>query len=210
MFPESVLGTGPRLLATPNSGHPRDTIYLSGSGFPAHARVTLLMTCSKLGESIKVSAGPATDAHGQFVAYPLSAPRGAPSTSTPCTVEARSGRTVTRTTYTLHSPRQALSHCVRTICLSIKAVLAADRSGAEGAIETRGWPGARVDITVSVPGQKAARRTVRLSWSGVASVRLWVASGLKKAVQARILARARLGAASGTGTGRFTVIPGGR
>lgn len=67
------------LIAQPRAAHPGDTIYLSGGGFPPNTQLTISSQCyaDPAVPSTEITigtAGPTTNAHGQFVAVPFRVP----------------------------------------------------------------------------------------------------------------------------------------
>jgi hypothetical protein len=202
-----------QLVVRPVEGHAGDTIYLSGAGFPAHNRLAITVACGsgRRPAVSTVTGGPATDARGQFMAYPLQAMRLNVRQPETCRVTARPGSAArSAATFTILPATHPLSPCAVRICVTATAVLVRVRSGTWGNIAIRGWPGARADVRVVPVARHAMARSIRLDWQGAGALRVWVAPGLKQALRARLLVSARLGRFAGSGTGTFAVMPGGR
>ena len=203
----------PRLVVKPAEGHAGEIVYLSGAGFPASSRLSLTVACGggKRQTISTVARGPATDARGQFVAYPLQTLRLPVRQPATCRITARLGSAaLTSAAFIMVPSRRPLSPCAVRICVTTTAVLVRVRSGAWGDIAIRGWPGAKVDVRVIPAARSAKGRSIRLDWQGAGALRIWVAPGLKQALRARLLVSAHLGRFSGNGTGTFAVMPGGR
>jgi hypothetical protein len=96
------------------------------------------------------------------------------------------------------------------MCLTVSAVLVRLKTGVQGNVAIKGWPGALAGVTVARPGSKSERMQVRLDWEGTATLRLKVAPGLRKGVTERVAVSARLGRVTGSASAPFMVVPGGR
>jgi hypothetical protein len=156
--------------------------------------------------------GPRADAHGQFAGYLYHVPKEIKSGSR-CSIDAGVGSsarlTVHSNRFSVLGPSQALNSCSAHICVKVRAFLTRVRSGAWGHIIVIGWPGSTANVTVVRMG-KDRHRTLRLDWQGEGAFKVWVAPGLIKGLKATVRATVTLGRLSGSGTGTFAVIPGGR
>jgi hypothetical protein len=201
-----------QLIAAPHAGHPGELTYVSGGGFPAHARISLFMTCADSG--IERAPAAVTDGHGAFSGVAVKAMPLPTKSAQPCSFVASSGgkssMRARSNTYWLYPPGRSLPRCAAQMCLSVKAFLVRLRNGAQGNITISGWPGATADVTVARVEAGAKFRRVRLNWRGLAQVRMWVAPGLIKGVMAQVYVQARLGRSVGQAKAPFHVMPGGR
>ncbi len=206
----TVLTGHAAVIAAPFEAHAGGRVYLSGGGFSAGSRLTLVLGCPDYRHPVARFGAVTTDNRGQFVARVVTVPRDLKKERS-CAVYAGQGRPRSVPAPLLLVPHnRALKHCAVTMCLHVRASLIRLHSGTEGNIVVNGWPGAQARVTVLGPNGSHLRRSVRLGWRGTGAVRLRVSLGLKKGVAKQVQVTARLGAVAGSTTTGFSVLPSGR
>lgn len=209
-------GTEPtQLKAEPLEGHPGDTIYLSGGGFPANTQLQITMGCPNyhaLGGNVTTwanSAGPTTNAQGTFVGYQIKAWKLTGLTESQCIIYAAVGPNPygveIPALYYLRAPGDPLSKAARHIQVSVKARPPRARGGNSEHIQLAGWPGATATISLRYPGRSVQKRTIQLNWEGTGSLQ-WAVNHVRRDQTAHVTALVRLGPSRGTGSAKFLIL----
>lgn len=218
-----VLDSVSALRVSPQSGHPGDIFYLSGSGLTPNVQLYLFMACpvwyastvQQYGNEWYTPNGPKTDANGNFVAYPIRAivlhhlPEGSN-----CTIYSTAGSRAPSNEafgpdipaiYHIYPAGVRLSRCDRQICGTVVARLKHARSGYMQSIYVTGWPGARVTLTVTYPAMAPITATVRLDYKGAGTYQMRVPAGAVKPAHAHVSAIFRMGRVQGHASTQFLV-----
>lgn len=210
------------MVAAPQEGHPGDTIYLSADGLAPHRRVGILMACPNwYDQSVWqdrnyrfVKAGPTTDDHGSFRAYPFQVLALHGLKSMPlCQIYVQDG---TRTfgpdfpaAFSVLAPGVQPKPMWRRPTVHVSTSPLRVHSGLFESVTVRSWPGAVADVTVSYPGASAMHAHIDLNLTGMAKSRFLVGpTESSQDIQAQVQVKLHIGTRSGRGAGHFTIVRG--
>jgi hypothetical protein len=213
-----VMAANSVLLAWPSEGHSGDPIYLSGMGLTPRSQLTILMACpswysphvTDYGNE-KLQIGPVTDGSGNFKAFRLEPFQLHVLSSSVCRIyssdQNRPFGPDIPAFYDIQPTGQPLKPCSVRICARARARPNRVRAGFYETVNVLdGWPGARADVTVTIPGQKAIKLTNPLDIHGQAHLRFPINTAPAASTKATIQVRCRLGPYLGQTKAEFLIL----
>lgn len=219
--PNTAMATTSVLYAWPAHGHSGDPVYLSGFGLPPHRQLTILMACPNWFAphvwdygNAQLQFGPTTDARGDFSGFLLKPFHLNVVQSSGCTIYTSDQQHTfgpdIPALYSIEPDTQLLGSCDTHICARAVARPTRVRAGLYETVNITGGPrGARCDVVVTVPGTRAVKRTVYLTWKvrpDKPDVRFQVEPAARAPARATIQVHCKLGPYQGMARTAFTVL----